>query len=91
MKMVAILVMWHGRDKQTFIPPIHWGSIWNLALIGQVVSEKKTFEECGWWMDGRACLYYMLTYKPKGSGWLINVKADWRLTEVNVELRDQCD
>ena len=32
---------------RNFLSPTHWGSIWNLSLIGPVVSEK-TFEECGW-------------------------------------------
>ena len=47
MVMVAILVMWPGPFEQTFIPPSHGDSIWNLASIGPVVSEKKTFKECG--------------------------------------------
>ena len=33
--------------EQTFVPPSHWGSIWNLALIGPVVLEKKIFENGG--------------------------------------------
>ena len=38
-----------------------------------MVSEEKTFEMCGWLMAGqttdrRVCLYYELTFEPKGSG-----------------------
>ena len=45
MGMAAILVMWPGPFEQTFVPPSHRSSIWNLSLIGQVVSEKKMFKE----------------------------------------------
>ena len=68
MGVAIILVMWPGCAEQTFVPPTHWGSIWNLALIGPMVSEEKVFEECGRRTDGGACLYYKLTYEPKGSG-----------------------
>ena len=34
--MAATLVMWYGPVEQTFIPPFHGGSIWNLTLIGPV-------------------------------------------------------
>ena len=44
MSMVAILVMWPGPHMQTFVPPSHEGSIWNLTSIGPVVPEEKTFE-----------------------------------------------
>ena len=60
--------MWPRCGKQTFVPPAHEGSIWNLALIGPVVSEEKTFDECGQQTDGGACLYYYFTHEPKGSG-----------------------
>ena len=33
--------------EQTFVPPSHWGSTWNLALIGPAVLEKKIFENGG--------------------------------------------
>ena len=52
MGMVAILVMWLKHSEQTFVPPSHWGYIWNLALIGPAVLEKKISEN-GWQMDGR--------------------------------------
>ena len=68
MGRVAILIMWPRCGKQTFVPPAHEGSIWNLALIGPVVSEEKTFDECGQQTDGGACLYYYFTHEPKGSG-----------------------
>ena len=47
MGMVAILVMWRGPFEQTFVPPSHRSCIWNLNLIGPVVSEEKIFKECG--------------------------------------------
>ena len=43
--VAAILIKWPRCGGQTFILSTHWGSIWNLALIGQVVSEEKTSEE----------------------------------------------
>ena len=42
--MAAILVMWPGTFIQTFVPRFQWGTTWNLALSGQVVSEEKMFE-----------------------------------------------
>ena len=52
--VAAILVMWPGPFEQTFVPPSHGDSIWNLTLIGQAVSEEM-FKECGRLMttDGR--------------------------------------
>ena len=44
MGMAASLVMWPGLFEQTFVPPSHGGSIWNLTLIGQAVSEWKMFK-----------------------------------------------
>ena len=67
MGVVAILVMWPIPREQTFVPPSQWGSIWNLALIGQGVLEKKIFENGGWQTDDGPWLYYKLTYEPKGS------------------------
>ena len=59
MDMVAILVMWpRPREQTPFIPPSHWGSIWNLALIGPAVLEK-IFENA---------YTIKLTNEPKGSG-----------------------
>ena len=46
--MAAILVMWPGLFEQTIVAPSHRSSIWNLTLIGPVVSEEKMFQECGW-------------------------------------------
>ena len=40
MGMAAILVMWPGPREQTFVPPSHGGSTWNLASIGPAVLEK---------------------------------------------------
>ena len=47
MGMAAILVMWPRTFEQTFVPPSHSSSIWNLTLTGLVVSEEKMFKECG--------------------------------------------
>ena len=67
MGMAAILVMWPRPFEQTFIPPSHGGSIWNLTLIDQVVSEEM-FKECGQQTDGQqtmeAYLSYQLTSEP---------------------------
>ena len=53
--------------EQTFVPPSHWGSTWNLASTGPAVSEKM-FENGA---DDVACLYYKLSHKHNGSGELI--------------------
>ena len=45
MGMAAILIMWPGLFEQTFVPPSHRSSMWNLTLIGQAVSEEM-FKEC---------------------------------------------
>ena len=50
MGMAASLVIWPGSFEQTGVPPSHWGSIWNLALISPAVSEEM-FEKCGRWTD----------------------------------------
>ena len=70
MGVAAILVMWPRPLEQTFVPPSHWGSIWNLALIGPAVLEKKIFENGGRMDNGRTMdyCYYKLTNEPKGSG-----------------------
>ena len=46
MGVVAILVKWPRPHEQIFVPPSHWGSIWNLASIGLAVLEK-IFENGG--------------------------------------------
>ena len=71
MGVEAILVMWSRPHEQTFVPPSHCGSIWNLAfnLTGQAVLEKKIFENGGQQrMDERPWLYYKLTNEPNSSG-----------------------
>ena len=68
MGVAAILVMWPGPFEQTFVPASKGVSIWNLSLIGQVVSEEKMFEI----VDGRTdagrtpewLVYYLLTHEP---------------------------
>ena len=44
MGIAAILVMSPGSFEDAFVPLFHGGSIWNLALIGLVVIEKKKFK-----------------------------------------------
>ena len=63
MGMTATLVMWPGPFEQTFVSPSHGGPIWNLTLIGQVVSEEKMFLEWttmmtdGWTMEPAYIVY----------------------------------
>ena len=69
MGMAAILVKWPGPFEQIFVLLSQGGSIWNLTLIGPVVSEEKMFKEGGRRTDdGRgtteAYLSYELTYEP---------------------------
>ena len=66
MAMAAILVMW--PFEQTFVPPSHRRSIWNLTLIGPVVSEEKMFKECGRRRTTEVYLSYKLTISAFGSG-----------------------
>ena len=42
--MAATLVLWPGPREQTFVPPSHGCSTWNLTPNGLVVSEEKMFE-----------------------------------------------
>ena len=44
MGVAAILVMWPEPFEQTFVPASLGVHIWNLSLIGLVVSEEKIFE-----------------------------------------------
>ena len=71
------MVIWPRPLEQTYVPPPQGGSIWNLAPIGPVVSEKK-FENVDthtytqtYIRTTEAYLYYKLTIEPKGSGELI--------------------
>ena len=68
MDMAAILVMFPGSFDQIVVTPSQGGSI--LTLTGPVVSEKKTFEECGRRRQRRrtteACLSNQLTDEPLG-------------------------
>ena len=45
MGMAAILGMWPRRRQQTSVSATHLGLMLNLALIGLMVSEEKTFED----------------------------------------------
>ena len=85
MGIVVILVMWPGPFEQNFVPPSHGGSIWNLTLIGQAVSELKMFKECGWRRttddDGGQRPTYTISSpnEPKGSGELKSGIYRWIL------------
>ena len=63
MGMANILVVWPGPFEQTFVPPSHGNSLWNLASLCPVVSEKKMFKECGR-QTTEAYLSYKLTNEP---------------------------
>ena len=66
MGMAAILFMWPWPFEQTFFPPTHGGSIWNLASIGPVVSEEKMFENVeDRWHTMEAYLYYSCGYSSE--------------------------
>ena len=66
MGVAAILVMWPWPFEQTFVPASQGVSIWNLSLIGPVVSEKM-FENVdgrttdGRWTDGRRSHWYTIS------------------------------
>ena len=47
MDVAAILIKWPRAHEQTFFPPSHWGSTWNLASTDPAVLEKKTFQNGG--------------------------------------------
>ena len=68
--MAAILVMWPGPFERTFFPhPVQAPyEIW-LWLAKWFLSRRylKSVDD-GRRMDNGACLYYKLTYDPKGSG-----------------------
>ena len=63
MGMAATLVIAPGSFEQTFVAPFHGGSIWNLTLIGQAVSEQKMFKEYGRRTDNMTEAYGYLSYK----------------------------
>ena len=65
MGVAAILVMWPRCPEQTFVPPTHGGSTWNLASIGSAVLEKKSFENGGRTTDGRTTEHAFIISSPK--------------------------
>ena len=73
MDMAAILVMWTWPFEQTFVPPSHRSSKWNLNLIiVQWFPEEKMFKEGGRQRTMEAYLSYKLTKWDFGSGELKN-------------------
>ena len=67
MGMAVTLVMWPGPFEQTFVPPSHGDSIWNLASICPVVSEEKMFKERGRQTTDRRTTEAYLSYKLTSS------------------------
>ena len=61
MGMAAILVMWPGLFEPTFVPASYGVSIWNLSLIGPVVSEKMFENVGGRTTDGRRSDWYTIS------------------------------
>ena len=59
--VAAILVMSPRPREQLFVRPSHWGSKWNLALIGPAVLEK-IFENGGRRMDWRRTMAILKAY-----------------------------
>ena len=55
--------MWPGPFEQTFVFQSQRSSMWNLILIGSVVSEEKMFKECGQ-RTTEAYLSYKITSEP---------------------------
>ena len=55
--------------QETFVPPPHWGSIWNWLDWPSGFGEDlwKLWTD-NWWMDDGPWLYYKLANEPKGSG-----------------------
>ena len=82
MSVAAILVMWPGPFEQTFVPPSHGDSTWNLTLIGQAVSEGKIFRV---WTTTSA---YTISSpnEPKDSGELIKSHTKTE-REQNIHIR----
>ena len=75
----AILDRWPGPFEQTFVPPSHKSSRWNLTLIGSVVSDEEMFKESGRRRTTEAYLSYKLTIWVFGSGELIRNMSSLRL------------
>ena len=65
MGVAAILVMWPEPFEQTFVPASKGVFIWNLSLIGPVVSEEKMFENVDGRTDGRRSDWYTIS-SPMG-------------------------
>ena len=80
MGLLAILITWPEPFEQYFVPLSNGSSTWNLALIGQMVSEKM-FENGGRAMD--ACPWYKLIHESNGSGGLMNATIDASLVMPN--------
>ena len=84
MGVAAILVMWPGPFVQTFVSASKGVSIWNLSLIGPVVSEKM-FEN----VDGRTdngCRSDWYTIRVKSGKFGHQVNLDTCLQTVEIQM-----
>ena len=66
--LVAILVMLPGAFEQNFVPPFHEIWLWLPKRFLRRRCLKSGDDRRRRRTDNRACLYYKLTYEPKGSG-----------------------
>ena len=76
MGVAAILVMWPGPFEQTFVPVSLEVSIWNLNLIGPVVSEEM-FEIVDGRMDERQNDWYTISSPMSLRFRWANKRAKW--------------
>ena len=67
--MAAILVTWPDHFEQTFLPPSHWGSIWNVLWLAQRFLRRRCLKSVD---DGRttkpAYTISSDTHEPKDYG-----------------------
>ena len=80
MGMVAILVMWPGPHMQTFIPPSHGGSTWNLTSVGPVVPEEKMFENLNTWHTDRQQPCHMISSR-------MSLQLRWAKNAIDPDLK----
>ena len=76
MGMVASFCMWPACVEQTFVLSNYWGAIWNLALIGPVVSEKKKLEDFPYMSLCKTNYSYdWASFEPRALIWTILVEV----------------
>ena len=82
--MTGVLVIWPGSFEHTFVTPSQVCSMWDLTLIGPIVSEEKMFEECGR-RTTEACISYKLTDEPS-VGWANKMSQDLVLLQNEAQV-----